>query len=252
MKKLLLIIENDFLFYPRFLNSVLSDRAYEYFVFVVKRKPTNGRVARLRQGLRVLPLKQVLKGIKILSLARLRGLLSLKNSSLHEVIGRNKVPFLEVRGRLNDQHRELLSKTFNPDLIFSASDLIIPSWMLKSCKFAVNMHFSQLPKYAGVMPIFYAALNREALSGVTLHEVTLKIDEGDILGFLAIKINYKMSLFQNYQNFFELSPSFVLQTIAKIFADNITPQPQNGTASYNSWPDVEAWRGFKRVGMPFF
>jgi folate-dependent phosphoribosylglycinamide formyltransferase PurN len=252
MKKIVLVIEDDLFFYPSFLDEILSDCNYRYFVLVVKSKPTRGRLRKLLNGLMILSINQIAKGIKLLAIAQLRRLLCLQNSTIKEVAVRHKVAHEVIRGKLEQRHRELFTKDFCPDLIFSASNLIIPDWMLSGCRFSVNMHFSKLPKYGGVMPIFHAVANKEIFSGITLHNMTSKIDCGDIFSFLSIEIDYKKSLFKNYQNFFNVAPSFVLNTMKKIMENNINRFPQAGESSYHSWPTSADWRKFKNSGMLFF
>lgn len=45
----------------------------------------------------------------------------------------------------------------------------------------INIHPSLLPRYKGANPIFWQLRNRETETGVTLHQVTSEIDDGNIL-----------------------------------------------------------------------
>jgi len=47
---------------------------------------------------------------------------------------------------------------------------------------AVNVHPSLLPQYRGPSPAFWALYHGEDESGVTIHRMTTKIDQGDIVG----------------------------------------------------------------------
>lgn len=46
---------------------------------------------------------------------------------------------------------------------------------------SLNVHFSLLPKYRGAAPVQWTVLNGDAESGVTIIELTDRMDEGDIL-----------------------------------------------------------------------
>lgn len=59
--------------------------------------------------------------------------------------------------------------------ILPAEVIYLPRWK------SVNVHFSLLPKYRGAAPVEWAILNGEARTGVTIFELTEKMDEGDIL-----------------------------------------------------------------------
>ncbi len=51
----------------------------------------------------------------------------------------------------------------------------------------INIHPSILPRYRGVDPIFWQLRNGETNTGVTLHQVTQKIDSGDILSVSQVQ-----------------------------------------------------------------
>jgi methionyl-tRNA formyltransferase len=45
----------------------------------------------------------------------------------------------------------------------------------------VNIHPSLLPQYRGPCPVFWALFHGDRLTGVTLHEMTTRIDQGSLL-----------------------------------------------------------------------
>ena len=53
---------------------------------------------------------------------------------------------------------------------------------------ALNMHGSLLPKYRGRAPVNWAILHGERQTGATLHYMTEKPDDGDIVGQTAVPI----------------------------------------------------------------
>ena len=58
---------------------------------------------------------------------------------------------------------------------------ILPSKLLDSMDFAVNVHASLLPKYRGGAPIHYAIINGDAEAGVTIMEMVKEMDAGDMV-----------------------------------------------------------------------
>jgi hypothetical protein len=46
---------------------------------------------------------------------------------------------------------------------------------------AINVHYGQLPDYAGLSPYFWHLYNRERYYGVTLHKIVPKLDAGPIV-----------------------------------------------------------------------
>ncbi len=75
-----------------------------------------------------------------------------------------------------------LSK-FNPDLVISFYyNRMIQSEIVKLSKIAsLNFHGSLLPNYAGSHALNWQIINGEKESGVTLHQLTNKIDGGKIV-----------------------------------------------------------------------
>jgi methionyl-tRNA formyltransferase len=77
-----------------------------------------------------------------------------------------------------------------PDLIFSFSyRKIIPVSILNAASLgAFNIHCALLPKYRGRACVNWAVLNGENETGVTLHHMTERVDEGRIVDQEAVPI----------------------------------------------------------------
>lgn len=82
-------------------------------------------------------------------------------------------------------------ESLHPDLIFSLYHRKILSKDVLECAKdgAFNVHPGLLPKYRGCVPTYWAILNGESVSGVTLHRMTEGIDDGDIVAQREIVIN---------------------------------------------------------------
>ena len=60
----------------------------------------------------------------------------------------------------------------------------LPRAIVETAKYcSINIHPSKLPKYKGPDPIFWQLLSAEIQTGVSLHEVSDRIDSGDIFHF---------------------------------------------------------------------
>ena len=71
---------------------------------------------------------------------------------------------------------------WRPGLAFSVFyDRIIHEPFIGRCDRILNLHNSPLPKYRGVSPINWALKNGEEKHGVTIHEITPRIDDGPVL-----------------------------------------------------------------------
>ncbi len=69
------------------------------------------------------------------------------------------------------------------DYLFSIANLTIipPDVLALASRGAINFHDGPLPDYAGLYATSWALLNREAMHGVTWHEMREQVDEGAIL-----------------------------------------------------------------------
>ncbi len=118
-------------------------------------------------------------------------------------------------------------KEFAPDFIFSfyyrnmvkSEILSIPS---KGC---LNLHGSLLPKYRGRCPVNWVLVHGEKETGVTLHYMTAKPDDGDIIGSKKITIHEDDTAL----NIFEK-----MGKEAKLLLDETLPQLLKGTAERTS------------------
>jgi len=74
-------------------------------------------------------------------------------------------------------------------LIVAICKNILKSEVLRVPRYgAVNIHPSLLPKYRGPTPAFWALYHGEQETGVTFHQMTPKIDEGEIVGQYSFSI----------------------------------------------------------------
>lgn len=81
-------------------------------------------------------------------------------------------------------------KEIKPDVILTlAFGQILPKGLLEIPSLGcLNLHGSLLPKYRGAAPIQYALINNEAITGMSLMEMTEKMDAGRVFATDAFKI----------------------------------------------------------------
>lgn len=116
---------------------------------------------------------------------------------------------------------------FAPDYIISIyGRRIIPSKILNLAKKkSFNFHPSLLPNYKGCFSCSWPIINQEKLTGVTIHEMTDEIDNGDILFQKEVFINSNETAFSLYQ---KLTESFVENFdnfFDSLVKNNISPLP---------------------------
>lgn len=91
------------------------------------------------------------------------------------------VPVLQPRS-LRDENFHAQLQALKPDLFAVIAFLILPRSVLAIPKLgSVNVHPSLLPKYRGAAPIQWAIINGETETGVTIFQLSPRVDAGDIL-----------------------------------------------------------------------
>jgi len=81
-------------------------------------------------------------------------------------------------------------RTLQPDVIFSFyyRHMLHPELLATARLGAFNMHGSLLPKYRGRVPINWAVIHGERITGATLHRMVAKPDAGAMLAQQAVPI----------------------------------------------------------------
>lgn len=116
-----------------------------------------------------------------------------------------------------------------PDLIVVAAfGQFLPKEILEMPKYGcINVHASLLPKYRGAAPIHYAILNGETESGVTIMQMDIGMDTGDMLTKVKVAITPEMTMGELHDELKEQGGALLLETIEKIKCGEITPVKQN-------------------------
>jgi methionyl-tRNA formyltransferase len=142
--------------------------------------------------------------------------------------------FTPTSVRKNPEFIEEL-RSFECDyFIVVAYGKIVPQELLdipkKKC---INVHGSILPAYRGASPIQAALLHGELETGVTIMEMSVGMDEGDILKIRTIAIDRDETTETLFEKFAEISGPTLVQTLMELEMGWITPLPQeNSQATY--------------------
>lgn len=111
----------------------------------------------------------------------------------------------------------------------------------------LNLHLSDLPKYAGVDSIFWALYHGESEIGVTIHFADERIDRGDILLQRKIPVSIQDNEDSLYEKALWLGTSLMAEALKQLDQGSTERRPQNGElASYFSWPTSAERREFGR------
>ena len=81
-----------------------------------------------------------------------------------------------------EENVEFLSKYDADIFVVAAFGQILPKSILDMPKYGcINVHASLLPKYRGAAPIQWAVINGDPVTGVTIQQMDIGVDTGDII-----------------------------------------------------------------------
>lgn len=99
----------------------------------------------------------------------------------------------------------------------------------------INVHASLLPKYRGAAPIHYAILNGEKESGVTIMQMDIGMDTGDMLAKVVVPIGEEMTMGELHDELKEKGAQLLLKTMESIADGTVQAQKQEASeATYAS------------------
>ena len=135
--------------------------------------------------------------------------------------------------KMKDGTALALIQDLAPDLIVVAAyGRSLPQEILDFPKYGcINVHSSLLPKYRGAAPIHWAILNGEEESGVTIMQMSLALDAGDILSQVSTPIDPDETVETLHDRLAELGAELLVQTVKDIEAGTVTPVPQDEAQS---------------------
>ena len=84
----------------------------------------------------------------------------------------------------------------NPDIFVVVAYKILPPSLINLPRFgSLNLHASLLPKYRGAGPIQWALINGDKTTGVTIFQISSKVDTGEVLDKVEVKIEEEDNMF---------------------------------------------------------
>ena len=145
-------------------------------------------------------------------------------------------------------------RRFAPDVLCAIFfNQIVPQELIDLPRLgALNLHPSRLPWYRGVSPCFWVLARGEPDTGVTLHRLTARIDQGPILAQRSLQVLERDSVDSLYRRCAveggELLAQFISEPTRWI---ELGAEPE-GESSYHSTITRAAVRSLRAQGRKFF
>jgi len=187
-------------------------------------------------------------------LARTKGLLRFKGNYSVENVARQFG--IAVSRPANVNHEESLRWVagHNPDLIvsISAPQVFRPPLLRLPRLGCINLHGGPLPRYQGLMPSFWALANGEKETAATVHRMTEKIDQGEILAQAPVPILPDDTLDALIKRSKATGAQVLLETIERFRAGDVRGAPFDKTqATYFHFPTRRDRLRFLKAGHRF-
>ena len=143
---------------------------------------------------------------------------------------REQIPLLQPLKMKDPEFFQVLAG-WKPDLIaVAAFGRILPPAILSLPPLGcINVHGSLLPKYRGAGPIQWAIINGETETGITTMLMNEGMDTGAMLLQEAIPITADDTAGTLSPRLAELGGKLLVETIARLKAGALVPQPQNSS-----------------------
>lgn len=166
----------------------------------------------------------------------------IKMTPVKEVALENNIPVYQPEKLSGSPELEQLMTLGADGIVTAAFGQFLPTKLLESVGFAINVHASLLPKYRGGAPIHYAIINGEKEAGVTIMEMVAKMDAGDMLSKASVEITDEDNVGTMFDRLAVVGRDLLLDTLPGYLSGDIKPIPQNEeevSFSPNISPDEE-------------
>ena len=134
-------------------------------------------------------------------------------------------------------------KVYEPDAIVLAGYTKLVKHELRQIPktASINFHASLLPEYRGRHPVFWAIRDGETLTGITIHHLSDKLDEGNIAFQKSVPILDNDSVEQVYDKVIAISKDVVIELCQALKNGKLPDIKQRDGGAYYSYIKPEDW-----------
>ncbi len=145
----------------------------------------------------------------------------------------NNIPVFQPKTLKSEEVQQQIAE-LEPDLIVVvAYGRLLPKEILELPQYGcVNMHVSLLPAYRGAAPIQWAVIKGEAETGITIMLMDEGLDTGPILSQQTVQVGSEATSGEVFELVTKIGARLLCETLPKIVAGTVTPQPQQGEATF--------------------
>lgn len=113
-------------------------------------------------------------------------------------------------------------------MVVAAYGLILPASILNAPRLGcVNIHGSILPRWRGAAPIQRAILENDSSTGVTIMQMDVGLDTGDMISKQVVPIDPSWTSFDLHEQLKQLGADLLISTLPMIESGQVQTEPQN-------------------------
>lgn len=139
----------------------------------------------------------------------------------------HQLPFFQPEKLSGSQELADIMALGADGIVTAAFGQFLPTVLLDSVTFAVNVHASLLPKYRGGAPIHYAIINGDKEAGVTIMEMVKEMDAGDMISSASLPILDTDNVGTMFDKLAILGRDLLLKTLPDYLSGDLKPVPQD-------------------------
>lgn len=152
---------------------------------------------------------------------------TIQMTPVKEVALAHALPVLQPEKLSGSSELEEILELKADGIVTAAFGQFLPTRLLDSVDFAVNVHASLLPKYRGGAPIHYALIHGDERAGVTIMEMVKEMDAGDMVAQASLPIEETDNVGTLFDKLAVLGRDLLLESLPAYLAGELVPQPQD-------------------------
>ena len=143
----------------------------------------------------------------------------------------HNIPVFQPKSLRPEENQQLVADLHADLMVVVAYGLILPKAVLDMPRLGcINVHGSLLPRWRGAAPIQRSLWAGDSETGVTIMQMDVGLDTGDMLYKLACPIESSDTSATLYNKLAQLGPTGMLATIQQLAEGSAKPEVQDETA----------------------
>lgn len=149
-------------------------------------------------------------------------------SPVKQLAEQHGLPVFQPKSLRPEENQQWVAQLHADVMVVVAYGLILPEAVLAMPRLGcINVHGSLLPKWRGAAPIQRSLWAGDSETGVTIMQMDVGLDTGDMLRKLSCPIEPEDTSASLYNKLADLGPKGMLDTLAQLASGTAVPEVQN-------------------------